>query len=145
MKKNKIKKLKKRKRIVKKAVKKKKPLKSRLTQSRTKPMIRKKPAKKGKITLKETAEQLRKRADNLVAKGRQRGFVTYMEILKEFPAVENDLIFLEDLYNRFEEVGVDILEEGSLLEENAPLPEKLETRRGGDSSLDSVQMYLKEI
>lgn len=95
--------------------------------------------------MKETAEQLKKRADNLVAKGRQRGFVTYTEILKEFPSVENDIVFLEDLYNRLEEVGVDVLEEGSLLEEDNLVPDKLDSRRGSDSSLDSVQMYLKEI
>ncbi len=96
--------------------------------------------------VKETTEARDRRADTLVAKGRQRGFITYTEILKEFPQVESDLSFLEGLYNKLEEAGVDVLEEGGLLDDEAQISEKLKTTgRYSESALDSVQMYLKEI
>jgi len=89
--------------------------------------------------------ELEERAKVVIARGRQRGFITYSELLKEFPTIESDLIFLEELYDRFDEAGVDVLEEGSLLDDIA-IPEKVKLGRGeSSSSLDSVQMYLKEI
>lgn len=90
-------------------------------------------------------EQLAERANNLVARGRQRGFVTFSEILKEFPNVETDLEFLEDLYARFEESHVDVIEEGGLLDDEQEVLEKVRGGRISESSLDSVQIYLKEI
>ena len=101
----------------------------------------KKPVKGGK---KDSMESRDKKAEVLVAKGKQRGFITYTEILKEFPNIETDIIFLEGLYNKLEEVGVDVLEEGGLLETEEQVTEKLKSTRS-DASLDSVQMYLKEI
>lgn len=124
-----------------------------------KPVAKKKPAKKLKLKIKVKAKMVKpkvkisakeallvrnKKAEILIGKGKQRGFITYSEILKEFPTIETDLIFLEDLYNRFEEVGVDVLEEGGLLETEEQVVEKLKSTRS-DASLDSVQMYLKEI
>jgi len=89
--------------------------------------------------------ELEERAKVVIARGRQRGFITYSELLKEFPTIESDLIFLEELYDRFDEAGVDVLEEGSLLDDIV-IPEKIKLGRGeSGSSLDSVQMYLKEI
>ena len=35
------------------------------------------------------------KAAALIQKGRDRGFVTYDEILKEFPQIENDIVFLD--------------------------------------------------
>src|SRR3989339_1083909 len=89
--------------------------------------------------------ELEERAKVVIARGRQRGFITYSELLKEFPTIESDLIFLEELYDRFDEAGVDVLEEGSLLDDIV-IPEKIKLGRGeSGSSLDSVQIYLKEI
>lgn len=51
----------------------------------------------------------------LISKGKEKGFVTYDEILKEFPDVENDIIFLDELYDKFSASGIDILEGGGLL------------------------------
>jgi len=81
----------------------------------------------------------------LINKGRQRGFITFSELLKEFPVIENDIIFLEDLYAQFEEAGIDVLEEGGLLDMEDQAFDKLKTGRHGEGNLDSVQMYLKEI
>ena len=54
--------------------------------------------------------------DKLLNKGKERGYVTYDEILKEFPTVEEDIIFLDELYDKLSQSGVDILEGGGLLE-----------------------------
>jgi len=82
----------------------------------------------------------------LIAKGKERGFVIYDEILKEFPHIEQDILFLEDLYDRFSTMGIDILEGGGLLESPA---ETNEAKKWGasksDASYDSIQMYLREI
>ncbi len=91
-------------------------------------------------------EDMEKKADRLIAKGKDRGFVTYDEILKEFPTIEEDIIFLEELYEKFSSSGVDVLEGGGLLdvpvEDLAP---KKYSYGGADSSYDSIQIYLKEI
>jgi len=87
------------------------------------------------------------RADRLIAKGRARGFVTYDEILREFPNVEEDLMFLDELYEKFSAASIDVLEGGGMLNiEVEPENKKYsygEGRVGG--AYDSIQMYLKEI
>ncbi len=90
-----------------------------------------------------SAEATEQKIEHLLLKGRTRGFVTYTELLKEFPNVENNLGLLEEVYEKFEAAGVDVLEEGGLLED-FDTSKILEKARAG-SSLDSVQMYLKEI
>jgi len=119
---------------VKKIVKK---VKAKTIKPATKPTAR----KVGKKAA--SADALKQKADGLVMKGRQRGFVTYTEILKVFPNVETDILFLEELYGKLEDAGVDVLEEGGFLDDEAQISDKIKsTREGG---LDSVQMYLKEI
>ncbi len=91
-------------------------------------------------------EEMERKADALVAKGKERGFVTYDEILKEFPTVEDDLMFLEELYDKFSTAGVDVLEGGGLLDVHVDEPVgKKSYYSSGDSTYDSIQMYLKEI
>lgn len=85
------------------------------------------------------------KATHLIQKGKERGYITYSEILREFPHVENDINFLDDLYERFTTSGIDILE-GGMLEDNAD--EYLASRniKGRESSgYDSIQIYLREI
>ena len=86
------------------------------------------------------------KTERLITRGKERGFVTYDEILKEFPTIENDIIFLDELYGKLNKLGIDVLEGGGLLE----IPEeetgkKYSYSRGSDSSYDSIQMYLREI
>ncbi len=85
------------------------------------------------------------KAENLIAKGHQRGFVTFSEILKEFPDIENNIIFLDELYERLEVAGVDVLEEGSLLEAEEVKGKSRRARGDEEAGIDSVQMYLREI
>ncbi len=87
------------------------------------------------------------RSDRLLQKGRDRGYVTYDEILKEFPKIEEDIIFLEELYEKFNTAGVDILEGGNMLTDDSieDLLDKKSPYKRGDSNYDSIQMYLREI
>lgn len=91
---------------------------------------------------KRKADEQNRKAEELMERGRGRGFVTYDEILKAFPNVEEDVMFLEDLYEKFSTAGIDVLEGGGLLEVEEPV-EKGYSR--SDSSYDSIQMYLREI
>ncbi|MFA5942458.1 MAG: sigma-70 family RNA polymerase sigma factor [Candidatus Paceibacterota bacterium] len=84
-------------------------------------------------------------AEALIEKGKERGYVTYSEILKSFPHVEEDVSFLESLYERLATAGVDVLE-GGMLEDAAD--EYLATRNIKDrhsTGYDSIQIYLREI
>ncbi len=98
--------------------------------------------KKIKLTEGERVE----RADFLLDKARSNGYVTYDEIIKEFPDIEEDIVFLEDLYDKFSAAGVDVLESGGILEESGDdLLSKKQLLNAGDGKKDSVQMYLREI
>ena len=98
-----------------------------------------------KLTAQEKkAEHLENQAQELIVKGKKRGFITYDEILKYFPDIENNILFLDELYEKFSVAGVDILEGGNLLDTEAP--EKALAGYSKDSPAhDSIQMYLKEI
>jgi len=95
--------------------------------------------------VKTKAEKLQDQALVLISKGKKRGFVTYDEILKEFPNIETDVIFLDDLYSQFLDSGVDVLEGGNLLSFEEEDPKKKVKLGKEDASYDSIQIYLKEI
>ncbi len=137
----------------KKKIAKKKPVKK----VAKKKVIKKKPKatkkKVAKKAKKETAkvspadkrkkEAFEKKAQVLLEKGKKRGFITYDDLLKTFPDIEKDVLFLDELYEKFSVANVDVLEGGNLLDievdENAKKYEK------GKDSYDSIQIYLKEI
>ena len=98
----------------------------------SKPKVVEKPKK---VTTRDQNEQ------ELIQKGKERGFITYDEIIRYFPTIELDILYLEELYEKLSQAGVDILEGGNLLDMDDDLT-KLE---GRDSSHDSIQMYLREI
>jgi RNA polymerase primary sigma factor len=143
--------------VAKKKATKKKVAKKKVTKTKTPKKVAKKvapkvPARKSlkKVTsTKKTgkkAQMFERRANRLLAKGRERGFVTYDEILKEFPNIEKDVLFLEELYEKFSTAHVDVLEGGGMLDPNATeMIDKRNTYRRKDSSYDSIQMYLREI
>ncbi len=83
------------------------------------------------------------KAEALILKGRERGFVTYDEIIREFPHVEDDILFLDELYDKLAQVGIDVLEGGGLLEDTDEVLKKYSV--GNGASKDSIQMYLREI
>jgi RNA polymerase primary sigma factor len=106
-----------------------------------------KPVKVAPVKLNKKAQEFQKKTDVLIAKGRERGFVTYDEILKQFPNIENDISYLDELYDKFQTAGIDVLEGGGMLNiEPEPEVKRYGYRSGGDSdTYDSIQMYLKEI
>lgn len=109
---------------------------------------KKKVAKKKKpVAIKKDKKKDNSKLNSLINKGKTRGFVTYNEILKEFPNIELEITFLDEIYNKLEEAAVDVLDEGGLLDEFSDdvFTEKTKAVHHSDSSLDSVQMYLKEI
>lgn len=81
--------------------------------------------------------------EELIERGRPRGFVTDNEIFYFFPNIETDIEFLESLYNRLEEANIKIIETGELIQ----VPES--TEKISDEEIaelpDAVQVYLKEI
>jgi RNA polymerase primary sigma factor len=134
------------KKTAKKQIKAKPARKSAATGKATKKVAAKKskaakPVKAKKVSKKEKDSS--DKLGRLIARGKDKGFVTYDEILKEFPTIENDILFLDELYDKLHTSGVDILESGGLLEIQGE--EKGYGYGKGDSAYDSIQMYLKEI
>ncbi len=143
------------KKINKKAVKKSKPKKTlkKKTFKKPKKSIKKgrldsarQVAKKAKVKkssgVSKKAESLDRLANMIIEKGRKRGFITYDEILKTFPDIENNILFLDELYEKFSVAGIDVLEGGNLLNLDLDINDK-DLNKG--SMHDSIQMYLKEI
>jgi len=88
---------------------------------------------------------LEEKSNSIIEKGKKRGFITYDEIIKIFPDIENNIIFLDELYEKLSVSGVDVLEGGNLLDVNSDT-EKLALKYSKDAqTYDSIQMYLKEI
>jgi len=88
------------------------------------------------------ADAFTRLSSELIEKGRKRGFITYDEILKTFPDVENNIFFLDELYEKFAIAGIDVLEGGNLLNlDNDSIDKDLNK----STIHDSIQMYLKEI
>jgi len=82
---------------------------------------------------------------NIIEKSRQRGFVTYTEILYAFPEIERDVEGLERLYQRLEEEGIAVEEVREYLNVEKAQEDKERLLIESDAPLDPVQMYLKEI
>lgn len=110
----------------------------------------KKPAAK-KPSVKKVAagfpRVLEVKAVELMRLGRERGYITYDEILKFFPQIEKNVPFLDELYERFNIAGIDILKSGGMLgaDPSQELLERKNAYRRNDSGYDSIQMYLREI
>lgn len=145
------KKVKAKKKVVKK-IKKPAPKKKAIKKAKSKKVLKKvvkkskvKPVKSAKPTSSQKkAEVLETKAQELILKGKKRGFITYDEILKVFPDIENNILFLDELYEKFGVAGVDVLEGGNLLDIDINV--KPDGKMGKESAMyDSIQMYLKEI
>ncbi len=116
------------------------------SKNKSKKIAKKSVAKKVKkrLTRKTKADILAEQAEAFIMKGKKRGFVTYDEILKNFPEIELNVLFLDGLYEKLATAGIDVLEGGNLLDLDEP--EKKVTKYSREApSYDSTQMYLKEI
>jgi RNA polymerase primary sigma factor len=132
------------KRAAQKQVKKPKLLQKRQTSS-TAGRIRQGPVSLGttkKLSKKEAL--LEQQLKELFEKAQPRGFVTYSEILYQFPGIEKNIADLESLYGRLEAAGI-VVEE---VKEYLTIPKEEEIAKNKvdeEAPLDPVQMYLKEI
>lgn len=96
----------------------------------------------GKITKEEILKQ---KSDLLIEKGKKRGFITYDEIIKSFPDIETNILFLDELYETLSIAGVDVLEGGNLLDLDGEDEKKVLQYSRDRETHDSIQIYLKEI
>ena len=132
----------------KKSALKKKNKSARVKKSTKKKKIKKlRPVTRGKRAKGGRGKQDTK-VEALITLGRERGYVTYDEILREFPTIEDNVLLLEEMYERFSTAGIDILEGGGMLEDTSAdtvLEKKKLQHRRADAGFDSVQMYLREI
>lgn len=131
------------------AAKKKKPQ----AVAKKKEPVKKALAKKGKeVKESKAAKTTTPKVDDsalneLIERGRPRGFVTDNEILYYFPTIEQDVNFLDVIYDRLEKANIKVIETSGLIE----LPKEDEGSDFEDFSSvdrgtpDAVQMYLKEI
>jgi RNA polymerase primary sigma factor len=87
------------------------------------------------------------KAKGLMQLGKERGYVTYDELLRAFPEVENNIEMLDGLYESFGIAGIDVLQSGGMLGDD-PSTEVLAKKNAfkrSDNGHDSIQMYLREI
>jgi RNA polymerase primary sigma factor len=90
--------------------------------------------------------------EDLVRRGRSRGFVTDAEVLNYFPEVEKNLAYLEQVYDRLDKEGIKVKESSPLIKEvkeskfeEISIQELKDATRIDQELPDAVQMYLKEI
>ncbi len=109
------------------------------------PAVKKEVVKK--VTLTKSEKILELKAAELMQLGRERGYVTYDELLRSFPEIEKDIEFLDVLYERFATAGIDVLQSGGMLGDDPSIDiiaQKNAFKRS-ESGYDSIQMYLREI
>ena len=86
--------------------------------------------------------------NELVTRGKGRGFVTDTEILTIFPNIENDVDFLEQIYSQLEQHNIKVIEVSQLIdtpETTKPVSPKEISSLEATELPDAVQLYLKTI
>jgi len=93
--------------------------------------------------------EFEQKLQELIKRGQGRGFVTDSEVLYFFPRVEENIPFLEELYNRLETVNIKVIETSQLIElpkeEEVSVRELEEAGQIEEGMPDAVQSYFKEI
>ncbi|MBI1984524.1 MAG: sigma-70 family RNA polymerase sigma factor, partial [Candidatus Wildermuthbacteria bacterium] len=79
-----------------------------------------------------------------IDRARLKGFVTFAEVLYQFPDAQKDVKGLDALYAKLEKEGIRLEETREYLSEQKP-EDKEKLRLEEEAPLDPVQMYLKEI
>lgn len=86
--------------------------------------------------------------EEVLTRGRSKGFVTDLEILNYFPRIETDPSFLEEVYDRLESENIKVVYVDSLIDtpgEEISEKELMEATNISEPISDNVQMYLREI
>jgi len=137
------------KKVAKKATKKTaKKTTKKVAKKATKKIAKKATKKTAKKKLTKGQKQIEQKMDNLLTIGRERGYVTYDEIMKEFPTVEKDIGSLEELYEKLATASVDVIGNDGMLGDDSGSTSLLDRKnvyKRSDSAYDSIQMYLREI
>src|SRR4030042_6177230 len=116
----------------------------------TKRKIKKMRAKKKKSISRKRPRTLRKRKepemfiseatiDELIKRGRARGFITETEILHFVPQIEKNIEELEELYDKLAEANIKIVEARDLIEEEPVVEEELK-RKPLEAGLDQATL-----
>ncbi len=133
-----------RKRLSRKAKRKKKAKRRVVSKKlkRKKSKSKKQKKEKSKVKLNEAALQ------ELIDRGKPRGFVTDNEILYYFPKIEKDVSLLDEIYDRLEKINLKVIETSGLIDLSKTEPSVAELELASQfekGAPDAVQMYLKEI
>lgn len=85
--------------------------------------------------------------NELIERGRPRGFVTDNEILYYFPKIEDNVELLDEIYDRLEKAGIKVIETSALIDfSKDEKADNLDDSMAFEGDVpDAVQMYLKEI
>jgi RNA polymerase primary sigma factor len=127
----------------------KKPARKAVKKSSAKKPVKAKKAKVQKplSRLEKVIKASEREINELIDRGRPRGFVTDNEILYYFPKIEDNVDLLDEIYDRLEKAGIKVIETSALIDFS-----KDENDKQIDDSMafegdvpDAVQMYLKEI
>jgi RNA polymerase primary sigma factor len=133
--------------------------KTRVVGTKAKAKATKSPKPK-QTRVKEAKAEVKANAfEDLMQRGRQRGFVTEDEIIHILPEVEQDLENLENLYEKLETSGIRVVSSEDMLKvETEKIAEDYSNKKKAraqqqaaimseesDDASDLVQMYLKEI
>ncbi len=141
------------KKIFKKPVKKHKSAKKAVKKAaKSTKKVFKKPIKHSKKIPPKAAKRLElneQQLEELIERGKDRGYVTDTEVLSYFPHIEQDVTFLDNVYASLDKHNIKVIETSQLIS----VPEKEEVSEkelvaATNVELempDSVQMYLKEI
>ena len=105
-------------------------------------------AKKTRAVTKKKGVIENAEVNELIERGRPRGFVTDNEILYYFPKIEDNVKLLDEIYDRLETAGIKVIETSALIDfskDSKDVEALDETMELGSDVPDAVQMYLKEI
>ncbi|MFA5729672.1 MAG: sigma-70 family RNA polymerase sigma factor [Candidatus Paceibacterota bacterium] len=114
-------------------------MKKKMTAKKKAPVKKVKKRKKRVINV-ITPEKL----DELVKKGKTRGFVTFSEILNYFPNIEENMIELDQMFGKLEQLSIDVKDSKGYLD-TSDTTKKKGRKRASTGKIDSIQSYLKEI
>jgi len=108
-----------------------------------------KPKKITKKSRQKENDDFEKKVQELINRGKSRGFVTQDEILMYFPRVEENLVLLDKLYDRLSAENIEIVESIDLLVDQKEVTDE-ELKHALDFSdygglSDAIQSYLREI
>jgi RNA polymerase primary sigma factor len=107
--------------------------------------VKKAPAKKVKKRPKKVINVITpEKLDELVKKGKTRGFVTFSEILNYFPNIEENMIELDQMFGKLEQLSIDVKDSKGYLD-TSDTTKKKGRKRASTGKIDSIQSYLKEI